>query len=139
MFATNTTLRWMLFQAGGPVPTDGSSPLLDEWGDLEERERELRIRPGQPFLLRADGTADMDVLRYFNSPSYRRFKPETQMSYAYDLKIHLSFLASQGVDWRDATEEHLEDYEHWRRRDEANPPRVGPAKFARELQGCRGF
>lgn len=139
MFATDTTLPWMLFQAGGPVPTDGSSPLLDDWSDVEEREMALRIRPGQPFLLRADGTADIDVLRYFNSRSFRRFKVETQMSYAYDLKTHLSFLASQGVDWRDATEEHLEDYEHWRRRDAANPRRVGPAKFARELQSCRGF
>ena len=137
--ASQAMLRWMLFQAGGPGQTDRSSPLLADWGDLDERERELHIRPGQPFLLRADGTADKDVLSYFKSPSCRRLKPETRLSYAYDLKAHLSFLSSQGVDWRDATEEHLEDYEYWRRHDEDNPRRVGPAKYARELYACRHF
>ena len=136
MFASHSKQPWLLFQASGPGPTDRSSPLL---ADFEERERALHIRPGQPFLLRADGTADNDVLRYFCSPSHRQLKPETQLSYAYDLKAHLSYLASQSVDWRDATEDHLRDYEDWRRRGEDNPRRVGPAKFARELYACRRF
>ena len=51
----------------------------------------------------------------------------------------MSFLSSQGVDWRDATEGHLLDFEYWRRRDERNPRRVGGAKFARELTACRRF
>ena len=139
MFASHSKQPWLLFQASGPGETDRSSPLPADWSDLDERELALHIRPGQPFLLRADGTADDDVLRYFCSMSRSRLKPETQLSYAYDLKAHLSYLASQGVDWRDATEDHLGDYEDWRRRGKDNPRRVGPAKFARELHACRRF
>ena len=112
---------------------------------MEDRERALGIRPGQPFLLRPDGSPDLDVLRYFNSASFRRLSLNSQVSYAYDLRLHLSFLSSlsslssQGVDWRDATEEHFLDFEFWRRRDESNPRRVGGAKFARELTACRRF
>ncbi len=129
--------EWGLFQAGG----GGSSGRLAEGlpVDLEDRERALGIRPGQPFLLRGDGSPDLDVLLYFNSASFRRLSLNSQIAYAYDLRLHLSFLSSQGVDWRDATEEHLLDFEYWRRRDERNPRRVGGAKFARELTACRRF
>ena len=82
---------------------------------------------------------DLDVLRYFNSASFRRLSLNSQISYAYDLRLHFSFLSSQGINWRDATEEHLVDFEYWRRRDEHNPRRVGGAKFARELTACRRF
>ena len=82
---------------------------------------------------------DLDVLRYFNSASFRRLSLNSQLSYAYDLRVHLSFLSSQGVDWRDATEEHLVDFASWRRWDERNPRRVGGAKFSRELTACRRF
>ena len=106
---------------------------------MEGRERALGIRPGQPFLLRPDGSPDLDVLRYFNSVSFRRLSLNSQISYTYDLRLHLSFLSSQGVDWPDATEEDFLDFEYWRRRDERNPRRVGGAKFARELTACRRF
>ena len=126
-----------MFQAGS---TGGSKRLAEGLlTDLEGRERALGIRPGQPFLLCPDGSPDLDVLRYFNSVSFRRLSLSSQISYAYDLRLHLSFLSSQGVDWRDVTEEHLLDFEYWRRRDERNPRRVGGAKFARELTACRRF
>lgn len=115
------------------------SPLLEGWWDLEERERALGIGDGQWFLLRPDGSADVDVLRYCNSPAFRLLAAATQQSYAVDLKVHLSFLSSQGRDWRAATEEDVLDYEFWRRRDERNPRRIGGAKFARELAACRRF
>ena len=129
--------EWGLFQAGGGGPSGRLAQGLP--ADLEARERALRVRPGQPFLLRPDGSPDLDVLRYFNSASFRRLSVNSQLSYAYDLRVHLSFLSSQGVDWRDATEEHLLDFEYWRRRDERNPRRVGGAKFSRDLTACRRF
>ena len=137
MASARVATEWGLFQAGG---TGGSRRLVQGLlADLEDRERALGIRPGQPFLLCPDGSPDLDVLLYFNSVSFRRLSLGSQISYAYDLRLHLSFLSSQGVDWRDATEEHLLDFAYWRRRDERNPRRVGGAKFARELTACRRF
>ena len=133
--------EWGLFQAGGGGPSGRLAGRVTHGllPDLEERERALGIRPGQPFLLRGDGSADVDVLLYFNSVSFRRLSLNSQLAYAHDMRVHLSFLSSQGVDWRDATESHLLDYEYWRRRDERNPRPVGGAKFARELTACRRF
>ena len=137
MESARVATEWGLFQAGG---TGGSRRSAQGFlTDLEEREQALGIRPGQPFLLRPDGSPDLDVLLYFNSVSFRRLSLSSQTAYAYDLRLHLSFLSSQGVDWRDATEEHLVAFEYWRRRDERNPRRVGGAKFARELTACRRF
>ena len=137
MASTHVATEWGLFQAGGGGPSGRLGVALP--ADLEDRERALGIRPGQPFLLRGDGSPDFDVLLYFNSVSFRRLSLNSQLGYAYDLRVHLSFLSSQSVDWRDATEEHLLDYEYWRRFDERNPRRVGGAKFARELTACRRF
>ena len=133
--------EWGLFQAGGSGPSGRLAGRVTHelLPDLEERERALGTRPGQPFLLRGDGSADVDVLLYFNSASFKRLSLNSQLAYAYDMRVHLSFLSSQGVDWRDATEEHLLDYGYWRRHDKRNPRRVGGAKFARELTACRRF
>ena len=120
-------------------PPSGALSLLGAWGDLAARERDLGIAPGQVFLLRPDGQPDRDVLAYFNSSSFRRLALQTQVSYVTDLKVHLSFLASQGLDWRDATADTFLKYEFWRRRDSRNARRIGGAKFARELAACHRF
>lgn len=64
---------------------------------------------------------------------------DSQDSYALDLRLFLSFLSGQGVDWRTATESDLEDFEHWRRRDGRNPRRVSVSKFSRELAAIGKF
>ena len=110
-------LKWRMCRVRADSPPSGALSLLGAWDDLAEREWDLGISPGQPFLLRPDGWPDRDVLAYFNSGSFRRLALQTQMSYATDLKVHLSFLASQGLDWRDATEDTFLNYEFWRRRD----------------------
>lgn len=119
--------------------TTVSSPLLDTHRDLDERERELGIRPGSSFLLKPDGSSDPGVLLYLNSTTFRSLAHESQTSYVKDLKLYLSFLSSQGIDWRDATEDDFVAYEYWRRRDERNPQRVSGTRFSRELAACRGF
>ena len=131
--------EWMLFEGNAlRVPGPRSLPSLDAWDDLDEREAALRIHADGPILLRPDGFPDHDVLRYLNSFSYRRLAPTTQIAYAYDLRVHLSFLWSQGIDWRDATEEHMRLFEAWRYRDES-AKRVTGGKFARELAADRRF
>lgn len=107
--------------------------------DLIGRERALGLRDGQPFLLRPDGAADVDVLKYFASPSFGLLADQTQLSYAKDLRLFLSFLEGQSRSWREASFDDVLDYEFWRRRDERNPRRVSASKFAREWAACQRF
>ena len=113
--------------------------LLAEFRDLEAREDALSIRRGQPFLLGPGGVPDVDVLEFFRSRSFRGLAPDSQDSYALDLRLYLSFLSGQGLDWRSASESDLEDFEHWRRRDGRNPRRVTVSKFSRELAAIGKF
>ena len=124
-----------MFQSGAGV-RHGRQGLLP---DLEERERALGIRPGEPFLLRGDGSADIDVLFYCDSASFRGLSLSSQIGYAHDLRVHLSYLSSQGIDWRDATGKHLLNYKHWRQHDDRNPRPVSGTTFDRELAACRRF
>ena len=90
---------------------------------MRKREVELGLRPGQPFLLAPDGAPDTDVLAYFFSPSFGLLSEQSQLSYAKDLRLFLSFLEGQGRRWREASADDGLDYEFWRRRDERNPRR----------------
>ena len=132
-------VEWRMCRVRADSPPSATPSLLGAWDDLAERERDLGIAPGQPFLLPPSGWPDRDVLAFFNSASFRWLALQTQISYATDLKVHFTFLASQGLDWRDATVDSFENYEFWRRRDLLNPRRVSGAKFSRELAACRRF
>ena len=103
------------------------------------RERSAGLAPGQPFLLRPDGAADADVLAFFASATYKLLSEQTQLSYAKDLRLVLSFLESQGRSWQTATSSDLLDFEYWRRRDPDNEHRVSGAKFSREIAACKKF
>lgn len=106
---------------------------------LGARERHLGLLPGHPFLLRPDGSADVDVLAFFASSSFKLLSEQTRLSYAKDLRLFLSFLESQSKSWRECTPTDLLDFEHWRRRDSGNPRPVSGAKFGRELAACKKF
>lgn len=134
------TQGWQLHTAGEPNKTSAlHSPILDQWADLETRERALGIQVGQPFLLSPSGHPDIDVLLYFNSVSFRRLSDQSKQSYAMDLKVYFNFLYSQGKDWRSASEDDFLNFEFWRRRDPKNPRKIGGAKFARELAAVSRF
>ncbi|MGW7042138.1 hypothetical protein ACWGDT_05345 [Streptomyces avermitilis] len=47
-------------------------------------------------------------------------------------------MCKRGRGWLDATPRDLEDYEHWRRKAEGNPSRVGGSKWGRELAASAG-
>jgi hypothetical protein len=108
-------------------------------GVVRKREVALGLRPGQPFLLPPDGAPDLDVLAYFFSPSFGLLSEQSQLSYAKDLRLFLSFMEGQGRQWREASADDGLDYEFWRRRDERNPRRVSASKFAREWAACQRF
>ena len=128
--------EWQLLRAGIRRPSD-SSPLLAAWAELLDQR--LDASPGQPYLLRPDGSLDDDVIRYCNSESFRRLALRSQIGYAYDLRAYLSFMELHGVDWRVATGEDLVDYEYWRRQDPGNPQPISAATFTRELAAIRRF
>ena len=129
-----------MWRLGRSLPS-GVSTGSGGLGEAAVRAREvsLGLSPGQPFLLRPDGEADVDVLAYFFSSSFGLLSEQTQLSYAKDLRIFLSFLEGQGRPWRSASVDDALDYEFWRRRDERNPRRVSASKFAREWAACQRF
>ena len=136
--------RWALYRAGGEMPSGPpSAPLSDVWDesfdDLEERERDLYIREGQPVLLRPDGSVDGDVLAYFNDYSFQGLALQTQLAYATDLKVYFSFLWGRGMDWSAVTPSMLSKYALWRLMDPQNPRTVHDTRFARELAAIRRF
>lgn len=132
--------RWRLCWARQPSRSyTARSDVLAGFPDLAEREAALGIRPGQPFLLMADGRPDVEVLEFFRSAAFQSLAPGSQESYASDIQLFLSFLFVQGIDWRTATFEHLADYEFWRRRDQKNPDRVGAESFSRDLAAIKKF
>ncbi len=126
-------MSWTLNFVKSFKPIQAPSPLAEEWEDLRARETNLGIQVGQPVLLPPSGRPDINVVQYLNSGSFKKLSIQTQQSYAKDLKLFFTFLDSQQKNWRDATEDDLENYEFWRRRDPRNSARISGAKFSREL------
>lgn len=126
---------WRLGRSSPEALNVDGAPLIA----MVNRERAVGLAPEQPFLLRPDGAADVDVLAFFTSASFKLLSEQTQLSYAKDLRLFLSFLESQGRSWRGATSSDLLDFEYWRRRDPDNVHRVSGAKFSRELAACKKF
>ncbi|WP_158298029.1 site-specific integrase [Gordonia sp. YC-JH1] len=116
-----------------------SSVAAEYASTLDAREAAVGIRRDQPFLLPATGQPDIDVSLFFAPDTFKRLAADSQISYAMDLKVFLSFLAGQELNWRDATRDDLVDFEFWRRRDDRNPRRVSAAKFSRELAAISKF
>lgn len=133
----STPTMWRL---GAWLP-DGVRPRADGVAESELRQREaaLGLDRGAPFLLAPDGAPDVDVLAYFASSTFKLLSAQTRESYAKDLRLYLSFLSAIGVGWREASWSVVLDYEHWRRRDAANPRPVSGTKISRELAACRKF
>lgn len=131
--------RWRLRKALPSRAEEISARLPEEFQELRRRETAAGIRPDEYFLLRPDGTADLDVSAFLHHHWFRNLRPTTRTSYAKDLRTHLSFVTSQGMDWRQVSSEQFVDYEYWRRRDANNPARISGAKFSRELAACRKF
>ena len=139
----HTSYQWKLFRSGVPqAQAQGSCApeALRAWDDLEDREQALGIEPGRPFLLRPDLAPDVDVLLYFASPRFRLLAPQSQLGYANNIRVFLSYLESQGVDWREAAEDHLLNYEYRRRRRPLKDQvAISGAAFGRELAALHHF
>ena len=127
-----------MWRLGRWLPESAPVSAIDD-GEVRRRELSLGLSQGSPFLLEPTGWPDVDVLAFFSSATFGLLSEQTQLSYAKDLRLFLSFLTSQGRGWREASWSEVLDYEHWRRRDAANPRRVSGTKIMRELAAGKKF
>jgi site-specific recombinase XerD len=131
--------EWQLFWVGDGDEV-GNSPErlgLDGWADLVAREQRLGLRDRQPILVSPQLRVDARLSEFLRRSRLSVRSPGTQESYVRDYRLLFTFLWRQGRNWDEATAEDLADYEHWRRRDLANPRPVSGAKWQRELAAFR--
>lgn len=111
----------------------GFLPLLDEWADVDARERALSIERGTPILLDPRAQLDPRLAEFFRRSGFARLAGSSKESYAKDYRLFFAFLWRRGKQWDEADADDVDDYEAWRRRSEDNPRRISGAKWAREL------
>lgn len=114
-------------------------PLLQAWAGLAQRETELGLGPEVPVLLDPHGYPDARLIRFFRRSRYAALARSTREAYVLDLRLFLNFLVLRGTRWDQACPDDLADFEHWRRRDPANPERIGGARWNRALAALRLF
>jgi site-specific recombinase XerD len=107
--------------------------LLDEWADVDERERVLGIETRTPILIDPEHRVDPRLARFFGRSRFSYLAEGSQQSYVKDYRLFFSFLWGRGKSWDEADCDDIDDYEAWRRRSKDNPKRIGGAKWAREL------
>ncbi|MFF4617728.1 site-specific integrase [Nonomuraea jabiensis] len=93
----------------------------------------MGVRAGDLIFLSPDYRVDTRLSAYARSKEFRSCTVETRRNYATDIGLLLDFLWRRGRGWTEAREQDLEDFEHWRRKEETNPRRVGGTKWDREL------
>ncbi|MGP3913027.1 hypothetical protein [Nonomuraea sp. 10N515B] len=107
--------------------------LLDEWADIDERERALSIEAGTPILVDPTGRVDPLLARFFRRSRFARLAEGTKKAYVKDYRLFLTFLWGRGKAWLEADSDDIDDWEAWRRRSKDNPVRIGGSKWDREL------
>jgi site-specific recombinase XerD len=116
------------------VPTRMSThPILDEWADLADREEQMRIKPGDPFMLDPNHHVDARLTRFFSRSGFVQLAKSTKLSYTNDYRVFFDFLWLRGKYWDAAEHDDVLDFEDWRRRSARNPARISGAKWNREL------
>lgn len=117
----------------------GFLPLLDEWADIDARERKLGIERRTPILIDPQAGIDPRIAEFFRRSRFAWLAEGSKESYAKDYRLFFTFLWKRGKRWDDADSDDIDDYEAWRRRSEDNPSRISGAKWARELAAFKLF
>ncbi|MFG3052542.1 site-specific integrase [Kitasatospora sp. NPDC048239] len=91
------------------------------------------MREGDAVFVGPGHRTDPLLCRFGQSSRFRGFEVETRRNYATDICLLLTFLSARGRHWTKARKVDLEDFRSWRLLASANPARVGPAKWNREL------
>ncbi|MFF8974942.1 site-specific integrase [Streptomyces sp. NPDC014995] len=106
--------------------------VVEGWDNLPSLEDAVGEMADDPVLLSPHHRVDPLLSLYCQSGTFRRYEEETRRNYVTDITLLLTFLWKRGRGWLETTPSDLEDYEHWRRRTEGNPNRVGGSKWGRE-------
>jgi len=134
---TGTRGEWVLMRVSDVDVAPDDRVARGGWAEIERREAKLGIHVGAPLLLRPDASVDPRLGAFLRRSRFAMRSPGTQWAYVLDYRLFFSFLWARGKDWDQATEDDVYDWEHWRRRDTANPGRIGGAKWAREVAALR--
>ena len=137
MAITGARDEWVLMRVTDVDVAPDDRVASGGWAEIERREAKLGIHVGAPLLLRPDASVDPRLGSFLRRSRFAMRSPGTQWAYVLDYRLFFSFLWARGKDWDEATEDDVYDWEHWRRRDTANPRRIGGAKWAREVAALR--
>ena len=130
----NADVEWSLYwTARDTAVPRGFLALLDDWADIDDRERRLGIEGSTPILVDPACRVDARLAHFFRRSRFGFLAEETKHAYAKDYRLFFSFLHQRGKYWDEACPDDIDDYESWRRRSPDNPRRVGGSKWAREL------
>ncbi|MFF4941960.1 integrase [Streptomyces rubiginosohelvolus] len=92
----------------------------------------IGLKPGDPVFVRPDGLVDAGLLDFAQSNPFKKLERESKRNYSTDIRLLLEFLSSRGVEWREATQQDLDDFRNWRCEAPQNPERISGAKWDRE-------
>ncbi|RZD72077.1 integrase [Streptomyces albidoflavus] len=112
----------------GPLPQEGVLGVRD----LPAAVAGIGLKPGDPVFVRPSGMVDADLLDFVRSSTFRKRERETKRNYSTDIRLLLDFLSSRDVEWRQATQQDLEDFRDWRCDAPENPEQIGGSKWNRE-------
>ena len=130
----NHDVEWSLYWTTRhtTVPR-GFLELLDEWADIDDRERGLGIEADTPILVDPACRVDGRLAHFLRRSRFGFLAEETKRAYAKDYRLFFSFLHQRGKYWDEAEADDIDDYESWRRRSRDNPRRISGSKWSREL------
>lgn len=99
--------------------------LLDDWADIDARERALGIESGTPILIDPQSRVDPRLARFLTRSRFAFLAEESQCAYVKDYRLFFTFLWKRGRYWDEADHDDIDNYETWRRRSPDNPSRIG--------------
>lgn len=76
---------------------------------------------------------------FLRAAKFKLLAATTQLGYAHSLALWLNFLETRGCPWRQADDEHAEDFEFWRLTDPANMTTVTTSTFTKDVAACKKF
>lgn len=112
----------------GTLPTEGVLGVRD----LPEAVARIGLKPGDPVFVRPDGMVDAGLLDFVRSNTFRNMERESKRNYSTDMRLLLDFLSSRDVEWRQATQQDLDDFRDWRCDAPENPEQISGTKWNRE-------
>lgn len=136
--------RWQVYVTNSgmvePKRWISIKPEMIEKVEIMVNEMHFNVAEGTPYILSPDYTYDQGLNGYFQAECAQLLATNTIVGYARDIATFLTFLdmSREGTGWRDANEEDLAAYLHWRRLD-SKGPQVSGSTWDRGLAALNKF